>query len=232
MFDFDRTLISENSDTWVLQCLPQLRLKDKIHECRKQFDCWTDLMDYMLRVLHDNGCSEQQMLQWMKKIKLFPAMESFLKRSKERPSVDVIILSDANTVFINAILEECDGCLETVKEIHSNPAQFNSTGRLSVTRYHSHTCTTCKRTPNLCKGTVLNSILAKSSYDKVVYIGDGSNDVCPSLKLTENDHVLARKDYPLANKLQELSATLKPKLHVLEFHEKETEDVLCSLLST
>ena len=229
VFDFDKTLVKENSDIWVLHCIPSLKLEEQMNELRRRFECWTDMMDYMLKVLHENGCSRDQLIEWMKRMKPFAPMESFLKKSRNYPNVDVAIVSDSNTVFIDSLLEAI-GCSDTVKEVHSNPAKFSDSGRLVVTRYHSHTCRRCRHSLNMCKGTIVANILTSTQYHRVVYIGDGGNDVCPCLALTSKDTVIARKGYSLAKNLQSKSAELKAHLHVLDFESQETEAVLNSLL--
>lgn len=40
------------------------------------------------------------------------------------------------------------------------------------------------------------------AYDTVIYIGDGGADYCAALTLTENDFVLARKDYSMYRRIQ------------------------------
>lgn len=54
-----------------------------------------------------------------------------------------------------------------------------------------------------------------TTYSKIYYIGDGRNDVCPSLKLSDNDVVFARRDYPLHKQLKN-NTELKAKLQMFE----------------
>lgn len=74
---------------------------------------------------------------------------------------------------------------------------------------------------NLCKGHVLKEYIAKRGaegvkFNHVNYVGDGSNDLCPSLKLSAVDRVFPRVGYPLhklcAAKLEtkELQARMFP----------------------
>ena len=71
---------------------------------------------------------------------------------------------------------------------------------------------------NLCKGHVLTEYINKRKSDdgiafsKVSYVGDGNNDICPSLKLSQNDRVFARKDFPLHKALNN-NSELKAKLY-------------------
>ena len=57
------------------------------------------------------------------------------------------------------------------------------------TKYGGHSCV--KFPPNLCKTQVLLDILSKETQrPRVVYIGDGSNDVCPAINALEEGDVL------------------------------------------
>jgi len=51
------------------------------------------------------------------------------------------------------------------------------------------------------------------SFSRISYVGDGQNDVCPSLRLGPNDRVFARSGFPLHKRLainQEFKAQLHP----------------------
>lgn len=55
------------------------------------------------------------------------------------------------------------------------------------------------------------------SYDRVVYVGDGRNDLCPVLGLTERDIAVVRKGYPLAKTLSSMSSNVLATLHEVDF---------------
>ncbi|KAF6263588.1 putative phosphatase-domain-containing protein [Scenedesmus sp. NREL 46B-D3] len=72
-----------------------------------------------------------------------------------------------------------------------------------------HNCPRCPS--NLCKGAELRRLrfgasstnhdaqqLCSGSYGRIVYAGDGANDICPALSLGPNDVVLARAGEALA----------------------------------
>ena len=78
-------------------------------------------------------------------------------------------------------------------EIITNPASFNSAGLLEISRRvpatsaDQHSCKVgCSA--NMCKGQELEAFLertgGRAQYDRIVYVGDGSNDFCPLLRLT------------------------------------------------
>jgi len=47
----------------------------------------------------------------------------------------------------------------------------------------------------MCKGDELDAFLARkgNDFDRIVYVGDGSNDFCPIIRLRTQDIVLCRK---------------------------------------
>lgn len=154
---------------------------------------------------------------------------------------DAIIISDANSVFIECILEEC-GVADVFRAVFTNPASFNSEGLMTVTWHHTHSCQLCAATPHMCKGTlhvtgytsnnvcgvficvgtILKGYLEGSDqkYSRVVYVGDGKNDLCPLLQLGKGDVGVVRKGYGLEKALARGSCDVKPTLHVVDFiHE-------------
>lgn len=75
--------------------------------------------------------------------------------------------------------------------------------RLTITPRHDHKscghhgCTLCPA--NLCKGLELDVLLAaRIPGTRVIYAGDGANDLCPALRLGPDDVVLAREGHGLA----------------------------------
>jgi len=116
---------------------------------------------------------------------------------KSRRKTTFLCLSNANSVFISTILKE-KGLDTLFEEIITNPAEWDASGLLKLWRRvdpngPQHSCKTgCS--PNMCKGDELDSFLARHgpAYDRIVYVGDGSNDFCPVLRLRSNDIVCCR----------------------------------------
>ncbi len=102
-------------------------------------------------------------------------------------------------------------------KIYTNPAKFDGRGCLQIDEYHEQTW--CEISAhNLCKGYVLMEYIAKRkeedgiAFSRISYVGDGQNDVCPSLRLGQNDRVFARSGYPLHKRLA-LNHDLKAQMH-------------------
>lgn len=102
-------------------------------------------------------------------------------------------------------------------------AEWDKDERLRVRWHHTHQCKRCPK--NLCKGgpaerrslahcltllsvailgQVLDAIRQRLLAQRVVYLGDGSGDVCPCLRLTKDDWVLAKRDFRLLSELSKL----------------------------
>ena len=147
--------------------------------------------------------------------------------------------SDANTVYINEILQ-AKNISHYISDIITNPGSWDDAGRLHVKRRvidPPHGCTnSCS--VNLCKGNNIfrlschlifciltlkqgNELLQWISqndhkYDRIFYGGDGKNDYCPSTKLNSQDFALFRYGHSLEVLLKKnpdyvkrISATVK-----------------------
>lgn len=123
----------------------------------------------------------------------------------DSPDIEVIIVSDSNSVFIDVWLSAFE-VSHVIKTVYTNQACFDASGLLNISMYQSQSwCELCPE--NLCKGTVVTQHLKRRqeegiTFSSVVYVGDGKNDFCPSTKLSEMDLVFARKGYYLEKMLE------------------------------
>jgi 2-hydroxy-3-keto-5-methylthiopentenyl-1-phosphate phosphatase len=103
--------------------------------------------------------------------KLDPFFPEFCSLSKNK-GIDIRIVSDGLDFYIEAILKKYK--LMDV-QYYSNVAVFGADSSLSI---HfpamNELCTRC----GTCKSRILNSY--RLIYDKIIYIGDGYSDFCPS----------------------------------------------------
>ena len=228
-FDFDHTVVEQNSDTWILEGCPSSVKRDAQSE-RKNYPYWTSFMNKVTEILHANGFEESHFRNIISKMNFIGETATVLKRIGDSSLADLVIISDSNTFFISSFLE-CYNLLQAVSCIYSNPAKFDESGKLVITPYHSHSCQRCQQSPNMCKGTILKEVMTEKSYGTVIYVGDGRNDVCPSLQLSSNDHVIARKGYTLARNIAKIQDEVKATIHYMDFESPETESLLLSFLS-
>ncbi|CAG8493922.1 549_t:CDS:2 [Paraglomus brasilianum] len=198
VFDFDWSLVDEDSDCIVLEKLSKpLRMKmDKLQHSME----WIDMMAVLLKELHSAGITRSQIESALSSVPMHPSMVSCLHMAK-RHNADVIIVSDANTIWIDHILTHY-GVHHLIDKIITNHAEWDAGNCIAIdSNTHSQqNCNTIHRITgekmcnrNLCKGHELRQLLNLREYDNVVYVGDGVNDYCPSLQLRDTDVVCVRK---------------------------------------
>ncbi|XP_071752323.1 pyridoxal phosphate phosphatase PHOSPHO2 [Centroberyx gerrardi] len=206
VFDFDHTVVDDNSDTWVIRCLPDQALPDSLRNSyRKGY--WTEFMGRVMNYIGDQEVSPDSVRSVMETIPFTAGMTELLSFiSEHKSAVDCIVISDSNTIFIDWILHAA-GVQSAIDRVFTNPAEFDERGRMEVRCYHSHDCARCP--VNLCKKTVLEVYLSEQSqggveYQRMFYVGDGGNDLCPTSCLRGHDVVMPRKGYTLEKLLAKL----------------------------
>lgn len=211
VLDFDHTVVDDNTDTYVWRLGEGGKVPESITGARDKL--WTHLMQDVFNYLFEIGRTPDDILQCMASMKLAPGMDTMLFRIPE--NIDIIIISDSNSVFIKHILEG-RGLYDRIMHVFTNPATFDPDGRLVVTPFtEQDTCDICER--NLCKGDALRIHLermagARRKYDRMFYVGDGKNDVCPCLKLGKNDVIFARAGFKLEKELKKMQEENKKKI--------------------
>ncbi|XP_010884743.1 pyridoxal phosphate phosphatase PHOSPHO2 [Esox lucius] len=219
VFDFDYTIVDDNSDTWVIKCVAGECLPDIVKNTYKK-GRWTEYMGRVMSYIGDQKVSPDAVRSVMETIPFTDGMMELLRFiANNKNDIDCIIISDSNTVFINWILQAA-GIQDSVDRIFTNPASFDKRGYLEIECYHSHSCRQCP--VNICKKKVLTDFLAEKSkgneeYQRIFYVGDGGNDFCPSNSLKSVDVVFPRKGFTLERLLSRQSAqqeedSLKPKV--------------------
>lgn len=210
VFDFDNTIIDDNSDTSIIQCAPGKKLPTELKDSYKK-GYWTEFMGRVFKYLGEEGVREDEMKRAVSSMPFTPGMVellTFIRNKKD--TFDCIIISDSNSVFINWVLE-ASNFHDVFDKVFTNPAAFDSNGHLTVENHHVHSCSRCPQ--NLCKNGVLiefvdQQLLQGVSYARVVYIGDGGNDVCPVISLKKNDVAMVRRGYTLEKTVTKMSQNL------------------------
>jgi len=208
VFDFDWSLIDQDSDRWIFEVLaPHLRRQMKTMKDTIQ---WTDLVAQLLREVHAEGQTREDIEGALKIIPFHPAMIRAIKAVKGRTDIQTTFfcLSNANEVFIKTILES-KGLQNFFDAIVTNTASWEPSGLLNLRRRvdpngPQHACKVgCS--PNMCKGEELTAFLDErdTAFDRIIYVGDGSNDFCPALRLRTEDIVFCRKHRGLQHRIAE-----------------------------
>ena len=151
------------------------------------------------------GATPDDILAAAAKMPYLDQIKAAIVEISQQGQTGQMILSDGNTLFIEAYLKAngMEGCFN--EGIMTNIGEFVSIGEegkpaLRVThqsaKYGGHDCARCARSPNLCKTQALNDKLGQlgdNAPERIVYVGDGANDACPALNiLREGDVLLAR----------------------------------------
>jgi pyridoxal phosphate phosphatase PHOSPHO2 len=224
VFDFDWSLIDENSDAWVIRKLVP-DVAEHFHQYNSQVETWAQFMDRMMAIVHSRNIGRAEIEKSFTDIPLREAMIKAVELCKEQ-GCEIVIMSGANEEFIEIILKHY-GIRHHFSAVHTHYGRWAVNGRLRVWPYHAvpgyqnprkfadihiqddteeadsgvvvigekHSCSYCS--PDLCKGEILRKYLSKKIYSRVFYIGDSMNDLCPASCLSSDDHLLARKNYRL-----------------------------------
>ncbi|KAF9482166.1 hypothetical protein BDN70DRAFT_802182 [Pholiota conissans] len=205
VFDFDWSLADQDTDRWIFEVLaPDLRRKMKSLKDQVQ---WTDLVAQSLREAHSRSITKEQIIHALEVMPFHPAMIRAVTELKARGETTFLCLSNSNTTFISTILKH-KALDDLFDQIVTNPAHWEPSGLLNLRRRvdpegPQHTCDVgCS--PNMCKGEELETFLASKGieYDHIVYVGDGTNDFCPILRLRSQDTVFCRTSRGLQKRIQ------------------------------
>ena len=144
VFDFDWSLVNENSDTYVVHALdPGGAIWAAAKERLANGMQWTALMDWVAGELHGAGHTVADMQAALARLPVLPSALAALSIAR-RHGAEVRILSDANSLYIAWILEAL-GLADAFTAIVTNPAEAGADGRLRIRSHQPldapHGCT-------------------------------------------------------------------------------------------
>ncbi|XP_061873130.1 phosphoethanolamine/phosphocholine phosphatase isoform X1 [Colius striatus] len=206
IFDFDETIINENSDDSIVRAAPGQALPEHIRQTFRD-GFYNEYMQRVLAYMGDQGVKMGDFKTVYENIPLSPGMlDLFQFLSKNHELFEIILISDANMFGIECKLRAA-GFYSLFRKIFSNPSGFDKRGYFTLGPYHSHKCLDCPA--NMCKRKILTEYLAERAqeeveFERVFYVGDGANDFCPSVSLTSADVAFPRKGYPMHRMTQEM----------------------------
>ncbi|OWF35641.1 pyridoxal phosphate phosphatase PHOSPHO2-like [Mizuhopecten yessoensis] len=206
-FDFDHTMVEENSDLWVKRLAPGGELPQEIED-KYSNDGWTDYMATIFEFLHGTGIRQPDFKQCLAEIPLTVGFKHLLEHVHKQGH-ECIIISDSNSTFIRYLLEQ-NNLENMISKVYTNPAKFDEEGCLRIDFYH-HQDWCDLSTVNLCKGHILTEHIREQAeqgrtYSHVLYVGDGSNDLCPSLTLSDKDYACPRVNLSMWKKINAILA--------------------------
>ncbi|XP_062565614.1 pyridoxal phosphate phosphatase PHOSPHO2-like [Armigeres subalbatus] len=203
VFDFDHTISEYNTDLVARDLLDQNLITPEIRSIVRSCG-WIPFMQRVFRLLHQSGVTPGDIKSAIRGIPEVSGIKSCIAELAAN-NFHIIIISDSNTEFIK-VWNEFNGIEKYIHTTFTNPAKFNNNGLLEVHPFHHQTeCNISSK--NLCKGKILDDFIykqlneANTEYEKVFYIGDGKNDVCPMLRLTDNGYACPRDGYSCFDEL-------------------------------
>jgi len=121
VFDFDNTIIEEDSDHCFYELFEGGQLPPKI---ASQYDetQWTAFMNTVFEYSHSIGIKAEQIKSCIEKCSLVPGMKELFQKIKAKGS-DIIIVSDANTYFINWLIAK-NNLEEYISAVFTNPCRI------------------------------------------------------------------------------------------------------------
>ncbi|XP_041968502.1 pyridoxal phosphate phosphatase PHOSPHO2-like isoform X2 [Aricia agestis] len=203
VFDFDRTVVHEDSDATIIE-----RLRRKQPEWESDNQDWTPYMSDVFEHAYSAGFHPSDILDSIASMRPNPGMVELITTLAKK-GWKVILLTDANSVFVNHWLKTHD--LENaITTVITNRA-FWQNGRLYIEPcMRQNVCPKCPS--NLCKSLALEKWCGQKKYDNIIYCGDGRNDFCPAVNLPENAVIFPRKGYTMDNLIKKDAASPNPQM--------------------
>ncbi|KAE8656254.1 Inorganic pyrophosphatase 2 [Hibiscus syriacus] len=168
----------------------------------------------MMKELHSQGTSVEDIVAVLKRTPIHPRIVEAIK-SVHALGCDLKIVSDANTFFIETILEH-HGLKECFSEIQTNSGFVDEQGKLRIFPHHdftksSHGCVHPSVRVLWLRRYKL-SLYLEDQKKTIIYLGDGLGDFCPSLKLGDGDYVMPRKGFPVWDLICKNESLTKPQI--------------------
>ena len=195
IFDFDETLTVRASNYSIEQLAfnkEKLNLDDINHRYEKLHHCWNIRMNEVHKRLAQQGIGTPQLMEIFRTIELNSGIHELFHNISMKNS-KIVIMSNA----CDLVIKECfcaQNLIQYIYKIESNPVR-QTHPIIIIDEYEKplqSVCALCE--PNLCKGSIVDKYRDKDIFDKIIYIGDGGNDVCPALRLNKNDFIFAKYD--------------------------------------
>ena len=183
IFDFDETIIDQDSEEEILKNTFSKKELDKINKELAKMEFFEGF-NYYFKRMKQLGITLKDLNANLEKIQLSPKMkELFAYLRKNKSKYEMIICSNAIDYEIkhilkhNAVLDLFDDFICSKGIIQNEKSE---TLLFVPKNQFPHSCDVCS--PNQCKAFELKKYLEKNKkqFDKILFICDGSNDYCPA----------------------------------------------------
>lgn len=192
VFDFDHTIVNDNSDIVARNIINPPNL---IPDSKNYPNDWTQYMQQVFDTIKNINISTEQIINSVSIMSPNKGMPKLLRALYEN-NINIIVVSDSNSLFIENWFKY-NKLFDVLSYVYTNSGNIED-GRITIKPYASQTlCDWC--TKNMCKGTIIKEhiLCTNKIYNKLFYFGDGKNDLCPVLKLNQNDIAFPREGYVL-----------------------------------
>lgn len=231
-FDFDHTMVNDNTDTVVASLLNPGDIPPEVISLSKTG--WTKYMQAIFALLHQAEIKPARIKKTVVEIAETAGMVKCLKTLRAN-NFDLIIISDSNSQFIRDWNDAHD-LTNDFAQVYTNPAHFDERGMLVLKPYERQTDCNLSAV-NLCKGKALSEFISRRREDKniryehVFYVGDGMNDICPALRLSEADFACMRIDYSMDKRIKKVAADNNLVLRAQTIRWTNGLDLLAAIIS-
>jgi pyridoxal phosphate phosphatase PHOSPHO2 len=232
IFDMDQTILDLDTE---FSCVEKYA-PDLVKEMNGDLyvkDHWIEFNNYLYERMKKNNVTWEEIVKYFQEMNLSPNFEDLFNYIRNNSSkFDCIIVTGNNDIVVDIVLES-HNIKDCFKKILCNKSYLDKENYIKiepVNEKYEH-CKDCS--PFLCKSLFMEDYWKennKDEYERIIYFGDGGNDLCLSKKLTEKDFVFPRKNYKLYKLLfnENIKNEIKAKIFPWE-NGKEIIDIFKTL---
>ena len=103
VFDFDQTLLEHNTDVAIQTLAPGGKVPHEVHAVAKS-NGWTAFVNECHAYFHKNGAKKCDILNFIREMPYVEGAINMIKKLKNDLNADIIIISDANSIYIHESL--------------------------------------------------------------------------------------------------------------------------------
>ena len=103
VFDFDQTLLEHNTDVAIQSLAPGGEIPSEVHAVARSKG-WTAFVNECLAYFHKNNIVKEDILKFIHKMPYVEGAINMIKKLKYDLNADIIIISDANSIYIQESL--------------------------------------------------------------------------------------------------------------------------------